>query len=638
MLTPSSSKPLVAAGVLSLAVMACFLVGPNRRLARAQAGAEQGDVWKTAKFDGASYCMGCHTFPSARDEEGGALDLVLMTEYAIWKTHDKHAQAYAVLEGPRSERMARLMGLPPEALTKEAAGCLNCHAMNYLGKREGQEFKITEGVSCGGCHGPSEKWGAAHTRKEWRTRTPEQKEREGMRDLRDPTVRAEVCVSCHVGNAAEGKVVTHAMFAAGHPPLPPFEIATFSRNEPQHWRDDRDVPYFQKNKDNPEVRRNYHLEGLEFQRTRFALVGSLVALRATMKLVSDRAGLSQELAPSATWPELQLALKDVDEKEANKFRQAVPRYWPEIALAHSDCYACHHELKYPGYRQERGFGYPLASRPLIRVTPGRPLVRTWPLPLPESALIWTNQKKQLDELETHLKALAAACSARPFGNPDSVGKTAEMLAQWCDQRVIELKKAGYSNDSVLRLLRSLCSLFDGSRQPTTTLDYEGARQVASVLQVAYEEWRAQGEGRGKSQNAEIDRVFQELTKDFNLQPYSQRQARLQVIMEDVVKELAGRKQLTGLKEFSEYTQDIGNLKLLRALRKNEFLTALQRDVGPDAFTKQLKKTEVVNKLQKLGDLELEQSLASVAGYDPVRFRAQLASLLKNLPAAAAQKP
>src|SRR5262245_58816409 len=80
MTTKSLSKQLVTAGILSLAVTAFFLAGTSRRPVVAQAVPDQGDVWKTAKFDGASYCMTCHTFPSARDEEGGSLDLVLLTE------------------------------------------------------------------------------------------------------------------------------------------------------------------------------------------------------------------------------------------------------------------------------------------------------------------------------------------------------------------------------------------------------------------------------------------------------------------------------------------------------------------------------------------------------------------------------
>ena len=68
-----------------------------------------------------------------------------------------------------------------------------------------------------------------------RRRRPE-KSAKGLWDIRDPEVRAQRCASCHVGNAAEGKFVTHAMYAAGHPPLPPLEVMTFSRDQPMHYK------------------------------------------------------------------------------------------------------------------------------------------------------------------------------------------------------------------------------------------------------------------------------------------------------------------------------------------------------------------------------------------------------------------
>jgi hypothetical protein len=64
----------------------------------------------------------------------------------------------------------------------------------------------------------------------------------GERDMRDPAARAERCAACHVGNAAEGRFVTHAMYAAGHPPLPPLEVMTFSRDPPMHTTYARDLP------------------------------------------------------------------------------------------------------------------------------------------------------------------------------------------------------------------------------------------------------------------------------------------------------------------------------------------------------------------------------------------------------------
>ena len=39
--------------------------------------------------------------------------------------------------------------------------------------------------------------------------------------------RAKLCSACHVGNVEDGKLVTHEMYAAGHPPLPGIEIVAF---------------------------------------------------------------------------------------------------------------------------------------------------------------------------------------------------------------------------------------------------------------------------------------------------------------------------------------------------------------------------------------------------------------------------
>ena len=58
----------------------------------------------------------------------------------------------------------------------------------------------------------------------------------GMTDLWDPARRVEVCGSCHVGSRAENKVVTHLMYAAGHPPLPSFEVGAFCDMMPRHWQ------------------------------------------------------------------------------------------------------------------------------------------------------------------------------------------------------------------------------------------------------------------------------------------------------------------------------------------------------------------------------------------------------------------
>ena len=143
------------------------------------------------------------------------------------------------------------------------------------------------------------------------------------------------------------------MYAAGHPPLPAMEIATFAKNQPQHWRDAGDVPYF--HNASAEMKRDYHLETIQFQRTRFALVGAIVALRETMQLIADRAATDPKEAAGRLWPELLLPVGGV--APAPPTPQAAHERWPELAMAHSECYGCHHERS-KSWRQTRGYGYP----------------------------------------------------------------------------------------------------------------------------------------------------------------------------------------------------------------------------------------------------------------------------------------
>ncbi len=70
----------------------------------------------------------------------------------------------------------------------------------------------------------------------WRNLSRKEKESQyGMVDLWDPVTRTKRCLSCHVGNYEEGNVLTHAMYAAGHPPARLPEVSTFSEAMPYHW-------------------------------------------------------------------------------------------------------------------------------------------------------------------------------------------------------------------------------------------------------------------------------------------------------------------------------------------------------------------------------------------------------------------
>ena len=126
-------------------------------------------------------------------------------------------------------------GRPPA----EWKDCLTCHAI-YMALPEAnvaaKTFYTDDGVSCEACHGWADKWYPRHSnRRVWRELTAAAKEADGLYDMRDAHRRAERCSACHVGHAGEGKIVTHEMYAAGHPPLPGFEAASFCDMMPPHW-------------------------------------------------------------------------------------------------------------------------------------------------------------------------------------------------------------------------------------------------------------------------------------------------------------------------------------------------------------------------------------------------------------------
>ena len=220
-------------------------------------------------FLGATECVKCHFsgLPKAEDANSAALEVlgftglvndswVLLDELKTWANQDKHAQAFTSLLNERSQRMGKLLGV--EEIHRDKR-CLACHTGYPLSSMGGdphlmpaelvKNLKVSQGVSCEGCHAASgdtradEKivagWFMPHVQKEpWRFLSEKDKhEKFGFTSIRSASARAKMCLSCHLGNATEGKIVTHEMYAAGHPPLPGFELASFAAQMPKHWRD-----------------------------------------------------------------------------------------------------------------------------------------------------------------------------------------------------------------------------------------------------------------------------------------------------------------------------------------------------------------------------------------------------------------
>ncbi|MHC4342181.1 MAG: multiheme c-type cytochrome, partial [Planctomycetota bacterium] len=206
--------------VLLFASASAILVSLALLPARAQ---DSGRSTREELHFGAGSCaaQACH---------GGAFpDRV---EYKVWATEDKHSKAFEVLTGPLGQRMGVRLGIEPT----EAKECLSCHGTT--GVELAETFDMADGVSCELCHGGARGWLGPHAAPEWQNLSIAQKEERGLRDLSTPAKRAQTCVRCHVGG--DSSDITHAIMAAGHPPLH-FDAATYLRVMPPHWKDEEDL-------------------------------------------------------------------------------------------------------------------------------------------------------------------------------------------------------------------------------------------------------------------------------------------------------------------------------------------------------------------------------------------------------------
>ncbi len=176
---------------------------------------------------------GCHASPPTTD----GVFVCRCDEYLRWAEKDLHARATKLLSEARGRQMARALGYD----VTRAGACLQCHGVVIKddAARDKNLVVETEGVGCCVCHGAFKDWYEPHgsylQAEKWRSLSRADKEKRfGMTDLWNPVRRSALCASCHIGNLDEGKFVTHEMYAAGQPPLPGFEVSTFSDAQPRH--------------------------------------------------------------------------------------------------------------------------------------------------------------------------------------------------------------------------------------------------------------------------------------------------------------------------------------------------------------------------------------------------------------------
>lgn len=276
----------------SLSLIAALLLG-----AACAAAAEEDGI---ARYLGVKTCAGstCHGAGGASDSR------VLQNEFQTWHRSDRHAQAYTALVSERGQRIARNLGLDDAAAAPQ---CLACHATFVAVELRGKRFSLSDGVGCESCHGPASRWLGQHVTGE---ASRADNIAAGMYPTEDPVRRAELCLGCHLGGGE--RFADHRLMGAGHPRLS-FELDTFTRLQPAHFRVDED----------------YRARKRVAPGLRVWAVGQLAAARRFLELFA-----SGEHPGNGVFPE----------------------------FAFFDCHACHHAFTTPRWQ-------PRASNPLPPGTP-----------------------------------------------------------------------------------------------------------------------------------------------------------------------------------------------------------------------------------------------------------------------------
>jgi hypothetical protein len=448
-----AGRVLTAAVALAVVIGFTVLQGPAAQEPRPEKPEAPADKSAPLPRDinpGISACATCHSGTDQREvnlfiTRHKSNEFIRFDESNTWRRQDVHSVAYQALGGPLGKQMSADLGYD----VAKAPQCLACHAVDLTptAPLAEKQFFSEQGVNCTGCHGVKELWQVRHYKEAadgsgiaWRATTPTEKAGAGLNDLRNPVTRAKRCVACHVGNPEEGKVVTHEMFSAGHPPLPPFELVTFQEGEPRHWGYPLELPYFKKvPADKTWALYRFHPADKESYYARQMSAGAVAALRAeAQKLLAEGREASKPGADGMDY-------------------------------AAFDCYACHHELRSNSDRQTRAARDGRGGRPMVRKSAGA------------LAGVFAENASTVDAGGLKARAagftekwteLRAAVASKTFGRPKRIVTAARDVIAWCDEVLKVLEECPqpiYAKEQTDRLLAALAAATERS-----TGDPEGA--------------------------------------------------------------------------------------------------------------------------------------------------------------------
>src|SRR5262249_34483541 len=150
-----------------------------------------------------------------------------------------------------------------------------------------------------------------------------------------------------------------------------------------------------------------------------------------------------------------------------------------LDFAHFDCAACHHDLKLPSWRQQRGFAG----------APGRPLPNIGPLALlrvvlGHGAAMAPDLKPLADQFATKHAQLVKAFAVRPLGAPAAIAAATRDLAAWADSAEKAFEAVVYTPEETRKLLIMIAATAAApTKTPSTGLDFDAAQQLYWAFEV-----------------------------------------------------------------------------------------------------------------------------------------------------------
>jgi hypothetical protein len=365
------------------------------------------------EWQGVASCAStaCHGGNGPRGSKG--------SEYTTWVLYDKHNKAYQALLDDRSrliEKNLRQLPSIKDAHAEIDQLCLRCHAMNAENGPQRDSFVRDFGVGCESCHGPAQQWLGLHYARDWKTKSAEEKLALGFRPLTSLEERAKLCASCHVGN--RDKEVNHDLLAAGHPRLN-FELGAFQALMPKHWREEGENsrPDFE---------------------ARAWVIGQLASAQAALELLEQRAR-----SQSQPWPE----------------------------FAEYDCFACHHGLQEPSWRQ--------SSAHYANRAPGAFPWGTWYYPMLGQAL-----RSSTRDADARLQKILAQLQKemqQPSPNRKRVAEQAHEAGAELSRLTENVKNVHFSRAAIEKFLRSIRQ----NDQKVSAANWDSAAQVYLALAAFY---------------------------------------------------------------------------------------------------------------------------------------------------------